>query len=158
MCRKQWGCHVIYCRLVRSLCIVSHSDSNHCWMKKWHIWVNEWGVCMERTNERGKIVDNLLTMWIYVERRKWRRRSFVTKDMQRTISSSSQHRKKEAREIFHVMGQILLYIFYVLLTSPAHIMSYLSFRDERRARERERKKKSVMRLNARINSIMCHYQ
>ena len=49
--------------------------------------------------------------------------------------------EKEAREIFHVKGQILLYIFYVLLTTFAHIMSYLVPREEKREED------SLMRLN-----------
>lgn len=61
----------------------------------------------------------------------------VTKDMQGTISSSQKGVKEEAREIFHVMGQILLYIFYVAVDNfCTHKMSYLKPQEN-----------SVMRLN-----------
>lgn len=66
------GMLVIYCRLVWSLislslslaCFHSLWDSNHCWMK----WNN--GIRVSEVYAWEEIVDNLLTLWIYGEKRK----------------------------------------------------------------------------------------
>lgn len=83
-----------------------------------------------------------------------REREEVTKDMasnyQQQQHRKSQRWRKEAREIFHVMGQILLYIFYVLLTTFAHILSLISHPESKELIDATQR--------SQIYSVMCHYQ